>query len=124
MSDDTAPIRALIIRADETWEVTDVVPELEQMYAAVDTRQLERVSCRLAAFYLDEHGKMDGKPVNMLATLFARVLRLGLASDDFMVGTVMVLGAEVRGGNETGIIDETLQVWQIMLDSLARKETA
>ncbi len=113
------PIRALVIRPDESWEVIEVLPELDAMIAVVGG-YLERVTCRMAAFYLDEDGKTKAQPPNAAATVFARYCGLGLAPDDIMVGTVMVLGSAVSGvGDETPVTDETLDLWTRFANDLA-----
>ncbi len=116
-------VRTLIIRPDHTWEVSQVVPELEHFYRLLDTDQMERVTCRAAAFYLDENGKAKHKALNAPATLLARYVGLGIADDDFMVGTVLVVGSEIRGEYETGVTDQVLYAWQSIADALAARDS-
>lgn len=52
--------------------------------------------------YLDEDGKSKGLPYNPLATQWCRVLGVGLRPDDFIVGTMIIVGTLNEQGQHDG----------------------
>ncbi len=60
---------------------------------------IEAVSGDDWTLYLNEEGKLQGLPVNRTATLFLNELIPGFAQRDVLVGTVVFVGADGRGGS-------------------------
>jgi hypothetical protein len=72
----------------------------------LDGAYLELLNIREdACAFVDEEGKLKGLPINVLATLWFRLLKVGLQPDDFIVGTVVVFGQKMSDNPEEGLVE-------------------
>jgi hypothetical protein len=58
-----------------------------------------------ASAFIDEEGKIKGLPFNAVATELCSRLQVGLASTDFISGTMLVVGAPDEDGESTDCPD-------------------
>lgn len=56
--------------------------------------------------YINEEGKLEQLPVNLLATKFAHTY-IGIAPDDVIVGPMIILGNDPEDEGEEGDVDVT-----------------
>lgn len=66
--------------------------------------------------YLNEEGKLEGRPINRRATELA-LANQAIFADDVIVGDVVLIGPADDDGNETGLSEEAL-AW---VDLLVRR---
>lgn len=110
MSGPRRPVKALVIRADRSWELIQIVPELEPMKQVIGG-WMQLVTIRQGSMYLDEDGKMKSLPFNTAARGFARRLGWRGADDDLFVGPALVLGPIDGDGDETPVSRHVLSQW-------------
>lgn len=105
-------VEALVIRADRTWEIIQIVPELDPMKEVIGG-WMQLVAIRQGSLYLDEEGKMKDLPINAWARGFARRLGWRGADDDLFVGTALILGPIDDEGDDTAVSNHVLIQWEM-----------
>lgn len=80
----------LLIKVDRSVRVVhvDISKDLEELYELINCTTVQMVEAPKSRFkiWLDEQGKLDGLPVNVIATAL-----FGQAPNDYIVGDVVVL---------------------------------
>lgn len=99
--------KALIVHPDDTGEVVDTEINLEFLKGAVGG-WVELISNRRWSAYCNEEGKLQGLPVNAIATSLAH--QIGWPVGDRLVGTVVFLGPVDANGNDTEVPEFVLDL--------------
>ncbi|TXI55945.1 DUF3846 domain-containing protein [Mycolicibacter arupensis] len=92
-------ISALVLYADSAAipYPSQLNPDVERYHAIVggyiESVRLTMPDGTQAAMYVNEEGKLDGLPVNPVATLLVRTLNLHIGKQD-IVGTVVIVGVD------------------------------
>ena len=86
--------------------------DLPAMYELIDCRMfdaldIEELKCTL---WLDDEGKLVGKPVNSRATTLLWAFSKPWVGHDFLVGNILVTGLPNKAGNTRGVPDELLKL--------------
>ena len=95
-------ITVVVISPTDGAALCQVMPDLVTLQGLVGGNIQSLMLPHHGLLYLNEDGKYQGHPPNQHATLLARHLDLGLAPDDIMVGSVVLLGATTRTGVNDG----------------------
>lgn len=99
-----------VIPADPSLDITFQDVDTDHGYlAALQERvagDIEAVTLHRYAMtmYLNENGKLEGRPVNRRATVLAHWAE-AIRSDDFIVGDVVLTGPVDSAGEDTPIVD-------------------
>ena len=107
MSSEKKPIEVAVISPDGTAEKKSIVADLEGLQAAVGGYVQQLFLAPGIWAWVNEEGKLDGLPVNPKATAFCHVVGPNIAADDYIVGPMVVTGAN---GNRS----VTDRAWQII----------
>lgn len=99
---DSSQITVLVIPADDPAHLLRLTPDLTALQTLVGGFLQQVPLPRHAVMYLNEEGKAEGLSPNLHATVLARHLNAGLAPDDVIVGTVVVLGVVSSTGAYDG----------------------
>jgi hypothetical protein len=108
-------IKALVVRADGTWEVRMIEPELEVLQQLVGGH-IEGLHGADWHIYMDTDGKRFGRPINVTATVIMEQLLPGFSTRDVLVGTVVFLGNAPAGGEASvpsrivDLVDVTVEI--------------
>ena len=85
---------------------------------ALGVQWIEAISTENCTFYLDEEGKLNGSPQNIVAEALFRGLG-GYLGNDFLVGPVCVLGNPDENGDDTDVPLEMIGIVQAASAELA-----
>lgn len=99
---DNPQITVLVIPPEEPAHLLRLTPDLTSLQALVGGYVQQVPLPRHAVMYLNEEGKFAGLAPNLHATVLARHLNAGLAPDDVVVGTVVVVGVVSATGAYDG----------------------
>jgi hypothetical protein len=95
------PVSAMVIKVDGTIEIKTIDGDCKSLQTEVGGWiELVRLDGGIS-MYINEEGKLEGLPVNVVATMIA--LQSGLAPDDYIVGDVVFLGKGTADGRETSV---------------------
>lgn len=97
-----ATIAVLSVPADGPARLIEMTFTLDAAQSLVGGNLQALPLTRDSTLYCNEDGKWQGLPVNEAANRLARSASLGLAPDDFIVGTVLVCGTISPGGQCDG----------------------
>lgn len=108
-------VKAIVIPVDEAPRV-ETLDGYEALSAAVGGwLELLRLS-HDAVIYVDEEGKLKGLPINERANrLLHEEMPIGLAPNDRVVGTIVILGCLNERGEHTG---DEYDVPQYLIDQI------
>lgn len=111
----SAPITFIQIAPDADPVLKTEPLPYERLVEVVGYPVEAKVLGRGAAYmYMCEEGKQQGLPVNHVAT---RLIRSIISPDDFVVGTVVIVGPPDINGEDTSVSDE----WWAHVQSRAKK---
>lgn len=102
--------RAIVIRPDDTFTVDEIDVSLSSLQALVGGYIEAAMSNERGTIFCNEEGKLEGLPVNRLATWLWRSLAPGQYADS-LVGTVVVLGPVDSSGDETDVTEYALKAF-------------
>lgn len=103
------PIRVLIVR-DRGCESRTIDQDLETLQSLVGG-YIEAVNFGPGVVaLLNEDGKMLGLPTNNRATRWAIARNIGLRPGDYIVGTMVIVGAVDADGDFTDVPDDVLEL--------------
>ena len=102
-------IKALTIRTDGTFSAGTIDGKLKSLQTIVGG-YIESVGSRDVTIFINEEGKLEGLPINHLATVLWWVVCPHMAGQDVLLGDVVVLGPVDANGDETSVTEDTLWV--------------
>jgi len=102
---------ALIIRPDGDIEHGPMDVSYPNINRTLGVQWIEAISTAGHTFYLDEEGKINRLPQNVLAEALFRGLG-GYLGSDFLVGPVCIVGGPDGNGDDTDINPELIEVAQ------------
>jgi hypothetical protein len=101
-------IARIPVEGDITFHTVEKV-ELDKLYELTGADTVEHVALtregQEASTFLDEEGKLNGRPVNRRADWLLHMFS-GLASHDTIVGDVVICGMPDEDGESTGLTTE------------------
>lgn len=97
-------IKAIVVHADGLIRRVDVrgydgLVELVGGY-------IEHLPFGDGSAWINENGKADGLPFNKAATDLCRKFKVGIATDDFIVGNMVVTGPADEEGEDTDVTEK------------------
>lgn len=95
-------ITVLVIPAEGDAELRNVVPDLSTMQGLVGGMLEPLRMSNYGVLYINEEGKFAGLDPNRWATVLTRHLDVGMAPDDFIVGTAVAVGITTSTGAYDG----------------------
>lgn len=99
-------MRTIQLRTDRQASIVDTKVDLEYLQSCVGG-YIEAVGLEFegqgATMYLNEEGKLNGLPVNAVATVLAAGQ---IHRSDLIVGNVVLVGAPDENGDDTGLPSE------------------
>lgn len=106
------PIRVLIIRPDDTYEIRVIEQELSVLQEIVGG-YVEDINTPHGVFWTDEEGKLKHYPENVLATYLWWNLCPAMEGHDMLQGTVFVTG-NADGEWSEPVSDEVIAYFEEM----------
>lgn len=105
MSDEKPTVSALVITENFEVDLIRLETREDSLLSALQKTvggYIEAVSPADAdwVLYCNEEGKLQGLPVNHLATRFINLLMPGFTDHDVLVGTVVLVGSTPSGGSK------------------------
>lgn len=95
-------MKAIVIKAGEQPEVKDLDAD-GGIKTELDNGWLQGIPFTGDSYaFMDEEGKQKGLPINELATQLCATYGVGLAEDDVIVGTFIIVGTLNEQGEQDG----------------------
>lgn len=114
------PIKALVIRPDDSYEIKTVQQDLEAFQSIVGG-YIEAVTTEHCVLWCNEDGKNVGLPINQMATYLWWKLQPEMEARDTLSGCVLITGPADSEGNSTPVPESVIDLYRRM--EAARLET-
>ena len=96
-----SPVQAMVIKVDGSIEMKTIAADLKSLQDEMGGYiELIKLNDGKLSLYINEEGKLEGLPVNLVASLIAN--QTGLKGD-FIVGNAVFLGKGTADGRETSV---------------------
>jgi hypothetical protein len=117
------PIRALIVRPDDTYEVREIEQDLRTLQGLLGG-YLEAISTAHCVFWTNKEGKLKEMPHNDMATYLWWKANPAMEGVDVLQGPVFVTGLEDDYGESTSVPDDVVDLYERMEQIRAEEEGA
>lgn len=107
------PIQALVIQPDDTYVVKTITQDLQTLQGLVGG-YIERVNTPHADLWMNEHGKLEGLPINTMATYLWWKLSPEMEAVDTICGTCFVTGGADGHGGMLPVADSVVELYKQM----------